>query len=189
MHPLVHVIAVFAVISRLADIGTTYLVTPTLKLEANSLVRRFGWAYAWMTVLPAFITYVYPPFGIVLLTVSFLVAAFNASKIPMARVLGEAEMAALVRRVLLATPPWPGLLLLVSPAILVAMIAVCMFLFCPDPYEWGFYFAAGFVVFSVAISFWTAVRYFRIRREAAAPLEGDADELDEPLDDDDQATW
>ena len=50
MDSYIHLIAALAVLSRLADIGTTYLASPTLKLEANSLVRRFGWAIAAINV-------------------------------------------------------------------------------------------------------------------------------------------
>src|SRR5690242_4314880 len=96
----VHEIAALAVCSRVADVWTTYMVTPTLKIEANSLARRFGWPYALLTILVGLLTYVWEAFGIVVLTVSFLVAASNASKIVMARALGEDELAALSRRVI-----------------------------------------------------------------------------------------
>ena len=106
-------------------------VTPTLKLEANSLARRFGWRFAALTVLIGLVPYLSPPLGVMVLTASFMVSAFNASKIVMARALGEDEMAALFRRVILATPPWPGLLFLVLPGILVGVLGGCILLFYP----------------------------------------------------------
>ena len=66
--PYVHVIAALAVISRIADVLSTYLVTPTLKLEANSIARRFGWWYALLTILIGFVPYVSPALGVVVLT-------------------------------------------------------------------------------------------------------------------------
>src|SRR5690242_4857030 len=115
IEPFVHVIAGLAIFSRIADVWTTYLVTPTLKLEANSLARRFGWRFAFLTIAVGLVPYVWPPLGVVVFTVSFMVSASNASKIVMAKALGEDELAALVRRVMVATPPWPGLLFLVMP--------------------------------------------------------------------------
>lgn len=164
--PYVHLIAAIAVCSRLADIGTTYLVTPTLKLEANSLARRFGWRFAALTVLIGLVPYFSPPLGVMAFTTSFMVAAFNATKIVMARALGEDEMAALFHRVILATPPWPGLLFLLMPGILVGVLGGCILLFYPYPDEWGFHFGAGFLAFAAAMFVWYPVCYFRVRAKA-----------------------
>jgi len=170
--PYVHLIAALAVCSRLADVWTTYLVTPTLKLEANSLVRRFGWRFAALTVLVGLLPYLSPPLGVVILTASFMVAAFNATKIVMARALGEDELTALQRRVILTTPAWPGLLFLVLPGILVGVLGGCILLFYPYPDEWGFYFGVGLLAFASAVFIWYPVRFFRIRAEARRSSDG-----------------
>lgn len=159
----VHVIAALAVASRLADLLTTYLVSPNLKLEANSLARRFGWWYAWLTVLVGLIPYVSPAAGVVVLTASFMVAASNASKILMARALGEEELAALSRRVLQVTPPWPGVLFMVMPGIFIAALAGSLLYFYPDVTQWGYYFAMGMLTYAFAIFVWYPLRYFRSR--------------------------
>lgn len=160
----VHVIAGLAVLSRLADVWTTYLVTPTLKLEANAVARRFGWKFAWLTVLIGLLPYYWPPLGVVIFTVSFLVAASNASRIVMARAIGEAELSNLSRRVFLNTPPWPGLLLLVMPAFFIAALGGSMLLFYPRESEWGYYFSMGMFAYAFAILVWYPVSYFRVRR-------------------------
>ena len=98
----VHVIAGLAVCSRAADVWTTYLVSPTLKLEANPVARRFGWKFALLTVFVGLVAYASPPMGVALLTTSFLVASSNASKIVMAKAMGEEQLAAFSRR---QTPP------------------------------------------------------------------------------------
>ncbi len=56
----VHVIAGLAVCSRAADVWTTHLVTPTLKLEANPIARRFGWKLALLTILVGLVAYASP---------------------------------------------------------------------------------------------------------------------------------
>lgn len=159
----VHVIAALAVASRLADVLTTYLVSPRLKLEANSLVRRFGWWYAWLTVPVGLIAYVSPPAGVMLFTASFMVAASNASKILMARALGEDELVEISRRVLQATPMWPGLLFMVMPGIMVAILAGSLLYFYPSQTQWGYYFAMGMLIYAFAVFVWYPLRYVRMR--------------------------
>ncbi|MBI2300860.1 MAG: hypothetical protein HYU66_18275, partial [Armatimonadetes bacterium] len=64
MTPLyVHIIAGLAVCSRIADVWTTYLVTPTLKLEANALARRLGWWFAVPSIGVGLLTYWWAPIG------------------------------------------------------------------------------------------------------------------------------
>ena len=165
IEPYVHVIAALAVLSRLADILTTYLVTPTLRLEANSIARRFGWWYAWLTVLVGFIPYVSPALGVVVLTTSFMVAAANASKILTARALGEEGMAELSRRVIQATPPWPGLLFMVMPGIFIAILGFTIIFFYPLADQWGYYFGLGMLVYALAIFIWYPLSYLHVRSQ------------------------
>jgi hypothetical protein len=162
----VHVIAGLAVCSRAADVWTTYLVSPTLKLEANPVARRFGWKFALLTILVGLIAYAAPPMGVALLTTSFLVAASNASKIVMAKAMGEEQLAAFSRRVTLETPPWPGLLFLVMPAFFIATLGGAILFFYPQESEWGYFFGLGMLAYAGAIFLWYPVRYFRVRAEA-----------------------
>jgi hypothetical protein len=162
----VHVIAVLAVCSRVADVGTTYLVSPTLKLETNPIARRFGWRFALLTILVGLVAYGSPPLGVALLTTSFLVASSNASKIVMAKAMGEEQLAAFSRRVTLETPPWPGLLYLVMPAFFIAMLGGSILFFYPQASEWGHYFGLGMLAYAGAICLWYPVRYFSVRADA-----------------------
>ncbi len=162
----VHVIVGLTVCSRIADVWTTYLVTPKLKLEANAVARRFGWHFAVLTILIGFVPYVSPPLGVIVLTASFMVSASNSSKIVMAKALGEEELAALVRRVLMATPPWPGLLFLVMPAFFIVALSGVLLFFYPSASDWGYYIGLGMFTYALAILVWYPIRYFRIRAEA-----------------------
>jgi hypothetical protein len=51
------VLAILILIGRLGDIVSTYLVSPTLALEANPIVRRLGWRFAIATIVVAGIPY------------------------------------------------------------------------------------------------------------------------------------
>ncbi|MBI2300202.1 MAG: hypothetical protein HYU66_14865 [Armatimonadetes bacterium] len=84
----------------------------------------------------------------------------------MAKALGEDELAALSRRVCLATPPWPGLLYLVMPGIFVGALAGSLLVFYHHERQWAFYFALGMLSYALAIFVWYPVRYFRVRAEA-----------------------
>jgi hypothetical protein len=163
IEPYVHVIAGLAVCSRVGDVWTTYQVTPTLKLEANLLARRFGWWYALLTIFLGLVPYASPPLGVMVLTTSFLVSASNASKIVMAKALGEDEMAALLHRVLLATRPWPGVLFLVMPGVFTAALGGSLLLFYHHSSQWGYYFALGMLAYALAVFVWYPLRYFRGR--------------------------
>jgi hypothetical protein len=155
-----------AVCSRAADVWTTYLVTPTLKLEANPVARRFGWKFALLTILVGLVAYASPPMGVVILTASFLVAASNASKIVTAKAMGEEQLAAFSRRVTLETPPWPGLLFLVMPAFFIAALGGAILFFYPQASEWGYDIGFGMLAYASAICVWYPVRYFRVQAEA-----------------------
>ena len=72
-------------LSRLGDIGSIYLVSPTLNLEANSIARRLGWEFAWSSLLVCLIPYYSAPASIVVLVPSFMVSASNSMKIWFAR--------------------------------------------------------------------------------------------------------
>jgi hypothetical protein len=113
--------------------------------------------------LVGFIPYLWLPFGIIISTTSFMVAASNASKIVMAKALGEEEYVALTHRIILATPPWPGLLYLVMPALFVGVLGCMFFLFYSKESEWGYYFGIGMLVYTMAILVWYPINYFRIR--------------------------
>jgi hypothetical protein len=162
----VHGIAALAVCSRIADVWTTYQVTPTLKLEANSFVSRFGWRFALLTILAGVIPYFSPPLGVIIFTMSFMVAAFNASKIFMAKALGEDELAALIHKAILATPPWPGLLFLVMPGIFIGILGVSMLFFYSQETQWGYYFGIGMLAYAFVVFVWYPTHFFRVRREA-----------------------
>jgi hypothetical protein len=162
--PYVHLIAGLCIVSRIGDVATTYLGTPTLKLESNSIARRLGWRYAFLTIAAGFIPYYSPPLGVIVLTASFLVAASNASKLLLARAIGEEEFARLTRKACVSTAPWPALALLALPAVFMIFLGGTMLLFYSSSTEWGYYFALGFLTYAFAILVWGLVRYFRFRR-------------------------
>jgi len=74
---LEHLLCALILLSRLGDIGSTYLVTPKLRLEANPIVRKLGWWFAVATLLLCLVPYYWTPAGIIILIPSLMVSAAN----------------------------------------------------------------------------------------------------------------
>src|SRR5205809_3913973 len=68
-----HFLAALVLLSRIGDVLSTYLVSPTLLLESNAFVRRWGWPLALPSLLFFFLPYYSPAIGVVVLPTSFLV--------------------------------------------------------------------------------------------------------------------
>lgn len=87
----------FALAGRVLDVMSTFLVTPTLRLEGNWLAHRFGWKYVLASVLLALFAFASPFLGIVVGTMSCVMAFSNMQMAPLVRHAGgEAEFARLV---------------------------------------------------------------------------------------------
>jgi len=165
MEHLVHVVAFATLISRLGDIGTTYLVSPTLRVEANPIARRLGWKYIFATAVVALIPYRSIHGGVIVLTASFLIAASNASEAMLARFMGEESYAALNREAIQKMPVLLGLSLLCLPAIFLMMLGLMMLLLFPESSNrWGFDMAVGTMVAAAAILIFYPIRFFSERR-------------------------
>src|SRR5450631_1271539 len=80
-----HLVAILLLLARIGDVGSTYLATPGLKLEANPVAKRFKWPYAILTIFAAAIPYYSLPMGLVVLVASLLVCASNFSRLWMMR--------------------------------------------------------------------------------------------------------
>ena len=49
------ILAILILVSRLADLGSTYLASPNLELESNTVIRRLRWPFAVLTTMVFFI--------------------------------------------------------------------------------------------------------------------------------------
>ncbi len=165
MAHLVHIVAFATLISRLGDIGTTDLVSPTPRVEANPIARRLGWKFIFATSIIALIPYRSIHGGVLVLTASFLIAASNASEAVLARFMGEENYAALNRDVIQKMPFLLGLSLLCLPAIFLMMLGLMMLLlFSESSNRWGFDMAEGTMAAAAAILIFYPIRFFSERR-------------------------
>src|SRR5205085_7774470 len=80
MSNFTHLIAVLGIAARAADIVSTRLVSPTLALESNALMRRLGWRGAWATLAIGLIAYWSVELGVIVIMASLLVASSNLGR-------------------------------------------------------------------------------------------------------------
>lgn len=96
-------IAILVFVSRVGDLASTWLATPTLLLEANEAVRRWRWPFAWLTLAVTAVPYFDRGLGIAIATTSLLVASSNLSSGWVARGVGETAYLELLRRAIAGT--------------------------------------------------------------------------------------
>jgi hypothetical protein len=155
-----HLFCILLLIGRCGDVFSTYIVTPNLKLEANPVIRKFKFPFAFATLLICLVPYWNLGFGLSLIVGSYLISFMNISKMWFLKTLGE-EMA-LKLQIYVARNSnlkLPIVLSIIAYSFLAAIGAICLFLY-PTVHEWGFYFGIGFIGFAVAIQTHT-IFYFR----------------------------
>lgn len=166
---MTHTIAFLLLLARLGDVGSTYLATPKLKLEANAIVRRFKWPFAWLTVLLAFLPYYSLGAGVILLVASLLVCGSNFSRLWLMRTVGESEYYDFITQFAAKARLPFALISILMPAICMAVIGLLLLHFYPDPIkDWGFYFAYGFLGYALAIGVWGPLTFLRFRKAGMA---------------------
>jgi hypothetical protein len=163
------VIALFLLIARLGDVGSTYLITPKLKLEANPLVRRLRWPFAGVSILAAAVPYYSLPTGVAFLIVSLLVCASNCSRVWLVRTMGETEYHLLLIRVASRVPAALGVLYCLLPALCMLAIGGVMLMFYPSlNRDWAAWFAFAFFLYGFVIATYGSLAFLRYRREGIA---------------------
>jgi len=133
-----HILCVLILITRLGDIISTRLATPTLILEANPLVRRLGWRFAMSSILVCLVPYYNTALGMSLFVAYCIVCMFNFMRVWQMRTMGEVEyhalMLTLARRSSLVRALVP---FLIGQAFL-ASIGFVLMILSPDLSGWAF---------------------------------------------------
>ena len=168
MPALEHILCVVILIGRIGDIGSTYLVTPGLRLEANPVARKLRWPFALLTVLVCLVPYWNTPLAVPVAVMSLVVTAENLRFGWIARALGEDELLAFYMSAAKRSHLWVAISFLFGSACFSVLAGLLLFLFYPDPSkDWGFWFATGIVLSGVAIALHKSMFAWRIFR---APL-------------------
>jgi hypothetical protein len=156
------------VFSRGMDFLSTWIATPNLTLEANPLARRLGWRWGMVVnIVVCALAAFWPLPAIVIITTSLLVAARNLQSAWLMRALGEQGYRSWMADQLGQVPITFYVFCLLTQALLVAMIGVAlMYSSFPLLRQTFVPFAIGMGVltYSVAVTFYTLLAVWRMRR-------------------------
>jgi hypothetical protein len=159
------ILAFLILLSRLADLGSTYLVSPKLELESNVVMKRLKWPYAFLTLFVFVLPYWSVGAGIVVMVASFLVAASNSSKILMARTLGESEYRSLIVATAARAVLIPSLIYTLLPALFMVILGWVVMYFYPNPeVDLGYYVGLGIVGYAMVVAIYGPLTFLRNRR-------------------------
>jgi SAM-dependent methyltransferase len=165
----VHVLCFLILVGRLGDIVSTRMLTPTLKLEGNLLVRRLGWRFALGSLLLCLVPYFTIEFGIVVLVPSLLVSASNIGKIWLIRGIGEDEFADLVLKLARRGKLSHALGAVLSAALFVILAGLVLWYLYPGTRDgWGFWFGMGIMFYGAIILLHGSLYYRRLFKTAKA---------------------
>lgn len=150
-------------ISRAGDIGSTFLLTPKLTLEANPIARKLGWRFALLTVFVCLIPYYSTSLGVVILVPSLLVSASNTAKIWFVRAYGETQYLDLLYRVARTSKLTHALAGVILSALFIALAGLVLLFLAPDPsHDWGYWFAIGILTYAFIIAFYGSLYFYRL---------------------------
>lgn len=168
------VLCFLILLARAGDIGSTFLATPKLVLEANPIMRRLGWWFAPLTLLVCLVPFYSTAIGVVLLVPSLFVSASNISKIWVVRAYGELEYRELLYRLARKSKKRYALAGVAASSSFIGLAGGVLLYLSPDPdREWGYWFALGLLGYAFAICLHRSLFVFRIFRIARRiPEEG-----------------
>jgi hypothetical protein len=162
---LEHILCALIFVGHAGDVGSTYLVTPTLKLEANPLARKLRWPFALAGFLLCLVPYWNLALAVPVALMSLLATADNLRFAWIARAIGEDELFAFYARAARASHLWVAIGLLFTSACFTILAGLLLLLFYPHPdKDWGYWFAIGIVVYGAAVAFYRSMFARRIFR-------------------------
>jgi hypothetical protein len=163
-------LAMLILLSRLGDIGSTYLASPNLELESNSFIRLLRWPFAVLTVFVFIIPWWDVGSGIVILVASLLVAASNSSKLWLIRAMGEAEYRALLARMAASARVFPSLVFSLMPALFMSILgATLMYLYPSETTDPGYHVGLGIVGYALVVAWYGPLSFLRYRKAGMTP--------------------
>jgi len=161
------VLCFLILLARLADITSTYLVTPTLKLEGNLLARKLGWRFALLTILVCLVPFYSTSMGIVVLVPSLFVSASNIGKIWLVRSMGEKQFSELIDSIARRQKLSPAIAGVVASSLFIILAGLVLLYLSPDPStDWGYWYAVGIIAYGLAIMLHGSLYYWRLFKKA-----------------------
>jgi len=164
---LKHVLCILILVSRIGDIGTTFLVTPTLALEANPVMRRLGWRFALLTLALGAAPYLSVNVAVMILVPSLMVSAANAGKIWVARTMGERQFSAMMLGLAARSRLRYALAPVFLSAFSIFLFGAFVVLLYPDPAGGlAFWVGAGVITYGLALALHGSLAFIRLFKAA-----------------------
>jgi hypothetical protein len=172
-HGLQHWLAGAILLSRLGDVGSTYLATPKLALESNPIAKRLGWPFAWLTLLVCLVAYVDVGTGIAVLVMSLLVTGSNLSKAWAMRTLGEAGYQEHMVRLVRASSLHAAVGFTLGSALCVGLVGALLG-FASSVDSVAYWVGVGVVLYALAVAIYGSISvthlFRRVRQEERTAL-------------------
>jgi hypothetical protein len=163
---LPHLLCGLLIIARVGDVATTYVVTPTLVLEANPVVRRLGWRFAIATIALCLLPYYFPEVAVAALIASLLVSASNAGKMWIARTMGEAAYEAFLLDIARRSTKRQALGSVIASAAFIVLAGSVVMMFYHSSYDWGYWLGLGIITYGLAMALHGSNWVLRLFRKA-----------------------
>lgn len=148
---LEHVLCIAILVGRVGDIGSTYLITPRLKLEMNPVARRLRWPFALATLALCLVPYWNTAFAVPILVASLLVSALNLRAAWFARALGEERLLAMYLQAAVESRRWKALACVWASALFIVLAGLVLLVFYPRAQDWGLWYALGVVALGLVL--------------------------------------
>lgn len=165
---LAHFVAAALLVSRLGDVISTYLLTPSLELEANPIVRRLGWKFAVASILICLVPYLDIGVGVAILVPFLLVSASNTGKIWFVRTLGEERYKAMLLETARRGKQGHAVGGAIVSSSFIVLLGIVAMILSPDlTKDWGYWIGTGIVAYGIVIAFYGILFVRKLFREAA----------------------
>jgi hypothetical protein len=162
-----HTLAVVLLIARSGDLASTYVVSPTLRLEMNPLARRFGWPFAWLTLLVSFVAYYNTAVAMVAIVMSLFATASNLSRGWIVRALGETEYLEMLQRAAAASRLRDAIVFVLLAWGTFGLAGLVLLGISGGPDQWPFWFAIGIIFYAGAMAMSGCAFLRRVYRQSA----------------------
>jgi hypothetical protein len=161
-----HTIAALLLLGRLGDMLSTRLVTPTLRLEANPIMRRLGWRFAWFGLVVVLIPYYSLAAGIAIMAASLMVTGSNLSRGWIYRALGEAGSDEFLLRAAARTRRASAVGSVLGGAAAVIVAGVVLMWLSGSNGAPSYWFGVGLALYGVVVAVHGSLFVFRLIRRA-----------------------
>jgi hypothetical protein len=160
-----HVLAFVLLLARVGDVWSTYLVTPTLRMEGNPIVRKLGWPFALLTVLVCLVSYYNTALAMILIVTSLFATASNLSRGWIVRALGETEYVRVLQRAAASSRLRGAIGFVLGSSGTYALAGLVLLAISGGPTKWPFWFAMGVISYASAMAIFGCAFMRRLYRQ------------------------